>query len=389
MNAADKKPCLLVVDDLPANIHVLDEIFRADHEVRFATDGRQALETCRGDELPDLILLDILMDGMDGIEVCRRLKADPATSDIPVIFVTAQSAPEEETRALAAGGVDFISKPVNPAVVRARVRTHLALKAKNDRLNDLVEERTAALSVACEAAEAANRAKTAFLANIGHELLTPLNGIMGFTGLALRLAADPKLAGYLRRVDESANRLLRIVRDVLDFSQMEAGRQTLERHPFVLDDVLARVRAVIATEAEAKGLELRIEVSPEFSGLQLTGDPKRLEQILLHLLGNGVKFTDHGSIEVRLTHAEEGDNGIVLSGEVRDTGIGIDSRDHARIFKPFELGDASSTRRHGGTGVGLPICKCLVETMGGEIGVDSAPGRGSTFRFTARLEKTR
>ncbi len=383
-----ERPRLLLVDDQPINLQTLYQIFSSDHEVFVATSGQVALDFCRATP-PDLILLDIVMPGLDGLEVCRQLKADADTTlaDIPIIFVTAQSEPEEETRAIEAGGVDFITKPVNPAVVRARVKTHLVLKAHQDHLEQLVETRTAALSIAKEAAEAANRAKTSFLAAMSHELRTPLNGIMGFTGLALRLTTDAKLNDYLTRIDKSSHQLLRLIDDILDYSHIEGARLTLEQGAFCLDEMLGHMEHQISPQAAAKGLLLQFEVAPELVGKILQGDRARLEQILFELVGNAIKFTASGNITVRAVQKCETTENITLRVEIQDTGIGIASSDRQKIFAPFVQVDGSLSRQYGGTGLGLALCKRLIQTMGGEIGVDSVPGQGSNFWFTMTLNK--
>lgn len=377
---------LLLVDDQPINIQTLYQIFHDDHDVFMATDGPQALAFCR-ETPPDLILLDVVMPGMDGLEVCRQLKATARTAGIPVIFVTAQSDPADETRALEAGGVDFITKPVNPTVVRARVKTHLTLKAQSDHLEQLVETRTAALSIAKEAAEAANRAKTMFLANMSHELHTPLNGITGFTGLAMRLTTDPKLKDYLARVEKASQNLLAIINDVLDIAKLEAERLTLEDGTLQPGELLARVEKLIGPQAAAKGLELRIDLPPELAQRTLRGDAARLEQILLNLVGNAVKFTATGTVLVTVALTGETMGSAWLRFTVKDTGIGIADTDLYRIFQPFVQADGSLTRKYGGTGLGLAISKRLAELMGGEMDVDSQPDQGSTFWFTVKLAK--
>ncbi len=382
-----ERPRLLVVDDQPINIQTLYQIFHVDHEVFMATSGEQALAFCRDNVPPDLILLDVVMPGMDGIETCRRLKADPTLADIPVIFVTARSEPADETGALTAGGVDFIAKPVNPAVVRARVKTHLTLKTHKDHLEQLVKTRTAALSIAKEAAEAANRAKTSFLATMSHELRTPLNAIMGLTRLALRLDNDAKLNDYLARIDKSSHQLLRLIDDILDYTRVEGARLTLEQGEFRLDEILEHMEDQISPQAAAKGLMLQVEPAPELVGQTLQGDRTRLEQILLELVGNAIKFTVSGSVAIRVAQSRETKENITLRIEIQDTGIGIASADRQRIFAPFVQVDDSLSRQYGGTGLGLALCKRLIQAMGGEMGVDSVPGQGSNFWFTMTLAK--
>lgn len=392
MNSAIERvvrPHLLVVDDQPINIQTLHQIFRDDHEVFMATSGQQALDFCRHSP-PDLILLDVVMPGMDGIETCRQLKTEPATAHIPIIFVTAQDSPADETRALEAGGVDFITKPVVPAVVRARVKTHLTLRAQNEHLEQLVEARTTALSIAKEAAESANRTKSTFLATMSHELRTPLNAIMGYTALAARLATDPKVQEYLAGIDLSARKLLSLVNNILDASRLEGQRLTLLQEDFCLSAMLNSVIRLMAPEAAAKSIVFRADIPPELDGTMLRGDPQRLEQILLNLVGNGLKFTSIGSVVVRVSRLQSvsaKDNTMRLRFEVEDTGIGISSIDQERLFFPFEQVDGSKSRPYDGAGLGLAISKQLVRLMGGEIGIKSTPSEGSTLWFTVALER--
>ncbi len=377
---------LLVVDDEPINIQTLNQILRDDYEIFSATSGESAIAFCRAYS-PDLVLIDIVMPGMDGLETCRRLKADVTTRNIPLLFVTVHGAPELEVEALEAGGSDFISKPVNPAVVRARVRTHLALKAQNEHLEQLVATRTSALRIALEAAEDASRAKGIFLATISHELRTPLNAIFGFTALASRLTQDPKLQRYLEQVNGSATHLLSLVDDVLEASRLAANQLTLARHDFRLETVLREVEQLSKPQVLAKGLTFSLEIAPALFGKSFSGDPDRLKQILLTLVGNAVKFTASGSVTVHVLRMQMDEGGrSAIRFEVQDTGVGIAVEDQKRIFYPFEQADGSSTRKYGGLGIGLNIAKRLVQLMGGEMGITSSPGQGSTFWFTVLLE---
>ena len=253
-------------------------------------------------------------------------------------------------------------------------------------LEELVQERTTALSMAKEAADVANRAKTVFLANMSHELRTPLNAIMGMTDLALRGATDPKQADRLAKVAQAARHLLGIIGNILDISELEAERFNLEQVDFKLDDVLKDLGAMAGPKAAAKGLTLVIDVPPGLLGRTLRGDPGRLRQILLNLTGNAIKFTVEGSVTVRATATEESSRHVVLRFDVRDTGIGISAEDQQRLFAAFEQADGSTTRKYGGAGLELAICKRLVDMMGGSIGVESELGAGSTFWFSVRLD---
>ncbi len=236
-------------------------------------------------------------------------------------------------------------------------------------------------------AEAANRAKTAFLAMMSHELRTPLNAIMGMTQLAQRRVTEPKVADYLTRAQQASTHLLGIISDILDIARIEVEEISLVDADLTLADVLGRVSNVLGETATGKGLRLDLQVDPSLGAEPLVGDPLRLGQILNNLIGNAIKFTPTGGVSVRVTAAAEGATDRVVRFEVQDTGIGIGPEDQTRLFRTFEQIDMSLTRPFGGTGLGLVIAKRLVDLMGGEIGVISAPGSGSTFWFTARFRK--
>jgi PAS domain S-box-containing protein len=261
------------------------------------------------------------------------------------------------------------------------------LERHRHHLEQLVEARTAELSLAKEAAEAASRAKSTFLANMSHELRTPMNAIMGMTGLALRQAGDPTLRDQLGKIDQASRHLLHVINDILDISKIEAERLKLEQTDFRLGEVLENLLSILGHKAAEKRLEIRVDLAPGLPGLNLVGDPMRLGQILLNLAGNAVKFTEQGGISVRARLIEDQPDSVLLRWEVQDTGIGIAAEDQKRLFTAFEQADGSMTRKYGGTGLGLAISKRLAAMMGGEIGVESAPGQGSTFWFSARLGK--
>ncbi|MDD2743214.1 MAG: CBS domain-containing protein [Rhodocyclaceae bacterium] len=260
-----------------------------------------------------------------------------------------------------------------------------AQEALQQHLETLVEERTAQLLVAKEQAEAASRAKSSFLANMSHEIRTPLNAIMGLSHLARRDANTPAQRDRLSKVGSAAQHLLAVLNEILDFSKIEAGKLVLENTNLNPADVLANARELIIERANAKGLPILIELDPSLPPV-MRGDSMRLQQILLNFLSNAVKFTEHGQITLLARLLYQSPAGIYMRCEVRDTGVGIDQQMHQRLFRPFEQADTSTTRRFGGTGLGLAISQRLAEAMGGAIGVDSQPGRGSTFWFTARLD---
>ncbi len=279
----------------------------------------------------------------------------------------------------ASGNPEYLSTIMND--MSERKKAEAELKQHRHHLEVLVEERTLELTAAKEAAEAANRAKTVFLATMSHELRTPLNAIMGMTELAQRRVTDPKQGEQLNKVMTGANNLLGIVKDILDISRIEADRVRLQNAEFSLDHVLETVTNAFAAKAAEKHLDLVIDIDPELAVQSIKGDRLRLGQVLLNLTGNAIKFTAQGSVAVRVSLIEAQSRDVLLRFEVQDTGIGIAGVDQQRIFKVFEQADGSTTRKFGGTGLGLTICKRLVELMGSEIHVDSQVGLGSTFWF--------
>jgi len=235
------------------------------------------------------------------------------------------------------------------------------------------------------AAEEAARAKTEFVTNVSHEIRTPMNGIIGFTQLALNAEPTPEQREYLNTVETSAQALLGIINNILDFSKIESGRLELERLSFSLRECLEAARMTVSPEAIRKGLELTIETAPEVPDA-LAGDPGKLRQVVLNLLGNGLKFTEHGSVTLRVSMEEAAGRRAILHFTVEDTGIGIPPEKQARVFEPFRQVDGSVTRKYGGTGLGLAISAKLVEIMGGRIWLESEPGRGTKFHFTCRFD---
>jgi signal transduction histidine kinase/ActR/RegA family two-component response regulator len=257
-------------------------------------------------------------------------------------------------------------------------------------LSTVVRERKVAEDTICQArqdAEATNRAKSTFLANMSHELRTPMNGVMGMIDMARRRMTDPTGLDQLGKAKAAATNLLGILNDILDLSKIEAERMVLEQVPLQLIDTIANLTGVLGHKATEKGLQLATDLPTELAGTSLMGDSLRLSQILFNLVGNAIKFTEQGIVTLRARTVEETPDAVQVRFEVSDTGIGIELKAQSQLFQSFEQADISMTRKYGGTGLGLAICKRLVQLMGGEIGLESRVGQGSTFWFVVPFKK--
>src|ERR1017187_14958 len=309
----------------------------------------------------DLILLDLGLPGINGFEVLRQLKECPETQSIPVIVLTAWNSTSDKLRGFELGAADYLTKPFEPAELRARLRAVLRAKQLQDELTQTNRE----LWAARVAAEGAARAKTEFLANMSHEIRTPMNGLIAMASLLLDTPLTHEQRGYVETIHASSESLLTIINDILDFSKIEAGKLDLERQPFNLRACLEDALDLLAAKAVEKKLELACQMDDDVPE-QMCGDVTRLRQVLVNLISNGIKFTstDEVVVQVRVLSAPDRtdkETGVwQLHFLVCDTGIGIPVDRLTRLFKSFSQADASTSRYYGGTGLGLAISKRLV-----------------------------
>ena len=373
-------PQILVIDDVLENIKVLASVLNGQYDVSFASSGAEALALVERTP-PDLILLDLMMPVMDGFEVFKRLQENPLTCTIPVIFVTANGDFETETAVINAGATDFIHKPINPYVVRARVGHHLQMVSYRKHLEHLVDMRTRELAAERDLAEAANRAKSAFLVNMNHELRTPLNQILGMLTLALHRLDGDAAKPYVEKACQVSERYLELISNLLDVSALEAERISPQGVAFSPKAVLEQLLAEVRPRAEAKGLGLEGVFAGGIPG-RVLGDPVLLSKVLRQLLDNAIKFSMSGDLRLRVMPGHVSGTGVTLDFAVSDEGVGMSPEVQAGLFRLFNQGDNSLTRAYGGTGIGLKLCQRLVSLLGGQIDYESREGEGTTFHFS-------
>ena len=382
---------ILVVDDQPQNRELLEAyLVAAGYKVRLATNGREALQAV-AESRPDVVLLDILMPEIDGYEVCRRLKADPETAFIPVVILTALQDVEHRLKGIDTGADEFLTKPFNHVELFTRVRSLLRTKALHDEivatnrlLEERVAERTAALERALRDLRETDRVKTEFLANISHELLTPLTPVKGYIPALLQQVFGPITAEQrqtLEIISTSVDRLHGLIENLLTFMRWEAGHVPVRLETMALEAVVGLAVEITRQDAGEKQIALETEIAPNLPPIR--GDLTALTSALRQVLDNAVKFTPDGgkvTLGMRAVTADsEGPVSVELT--ISDTGVGIPADALPRIFDKFYQADASATRRHGGTGLGLAIVKRILDAHGAQIAVHSRLGQGTQIQM--------
>jgi signal transduction histidine kinase len=338
----------------------------------------------------DVYLFDYHLGHSDGLELMREALARGCKA--PIILLTGNDDWETDVEAMKAGAADYLVKGhLDARLLERSIRYALERKRAQEELLQYaheIERKNRDLAQAVQVSQEATKLKSQFLANVSHEIRTPMNGVLGMTELLLDSELTEEQRDYAETAYRSAEALLDVIDSILDLSKIEAGKLQLEAVDFSPAEVLQDVVKLVSGRARSKGLRVTAQVSDEAHG-QLRGDPLRLRQVLLNLVANAIKFTEHGEVSVKVGVADCSEHNVQLLFEVQDTGIGLSSDAQARLFQPFVQADGSITRKYGGTGLGLAISKQLIEMMGGRVGVDSQPDQGSRFWFTARFQRAR
>lgn len=379
-----ENPRILLVDDTATNIDLLVAILGADYELSVALNGKAALEDVRSMP-PDLILLDVMMPGLNGFEVCEQLKADPATADIPVIFVTALNDVDDTARGFAVGGVDYVTKPIEPDILKARVRTHLRLRdisatlaRRNEELESIVADRTRQLRAAHDRLRLLDATKQDYLAALSHELRTPANGVLGIAELALDAMSDAAEQADLRGLfDQSRDRLLRTFDNALLLARLQTADSTLHTELIELAELLQSVLVAPADTPDAPPFE---ENAPDLSGIQTPGNPDLLKQALSTL-----------AAAARLLHRAEGRP--IFSAQLSDTVVTLNFASRglsptpefiASFFETFSQARASSHVEE--LGLGIPLAQKIILALGGAVHIETTAIPGA--RIIVKLNRS-
>ena len=368
------KSKILVVDDESSNIMALTQILAMEYTIYAAKDGESAINAAI-EYMPDVIILDILMPDMNGYDVICELQKNEKTRNIPVIFITGLNKPNEEEKGLSLGAADYITKPFSQGIVQLRVRNQIKLKQQMRQIieNEFKEERS--------------RVKIEFLTRMSHEMLTPMNAIMGMTQIIKASKNQDKLMSYIGKIDKASQQLLDLINDLLDVSGSKEGVYMLNEANFSFTGMFSNIFDLVKGQIEEKKQIFTYEIDDAIPDV-LKGDEKRLSQAITNLIVNAIKFTQNeGAIKFMANVKKDVSDSIVLQIEVADNGIGISKEHHNEIFNAFGQADISTTRKYSGTGLGLTITKHIVEMMEGKIWVESEIDKGTKFTFTCKIKK--
>jgi signal transduction histidine kinase len=367
-------PNILVVDDVPANLKLLDDILKSEgYKTRPVLSGELALRAAEK-EKPDLVLLDIMMPDIDGFEVCRRLKENPDLKDIPVIFISAIGETANVVTAFNYGGVDYINKPFQAEEVIARVKTHLKLRFQSQELLELNER----LKQQTKELEELNATKDKFFTIIAHDLKSPFNSIMGFSEMLVEQVRDKTYDGieqYANIILDSSQRALDLLMNLMDWARSQTGKMEFIPEYFELVNFIKDITSLFEDIAGQKSIIIKKDLplnAPVFA------DHAMISTVIRNLISNAIKFTKPGG-EITISAIEKPDQLIIM---VKDSGIGISNDRIEKLFRLDETYSTPGTKDEKGTGLGLILCKEFIEKHGGKIWVESTPGEGSIFIFT-------
>ena len=375
-------PNILIVDDMGANLKLLDDILKPEgYYIRPVPDGKMALEAAEINK-PDLILLDIMMPGMDGFEVCRRLKKNPGLADVPVIFISALGETSDIVKALTIGGVDYINKPFRAEEVKARVYTHLNLHRQSLELlelNKALQKQSLELQQQGKELHELNATKDKFFSIIAHDLRGPFNGFLGLTRVMVEDLSDLTQGEILKfavSMRNSATNLFQLLENLLEWSRSQRGLVNFEPEPFLLRSMIVESMQTLMDTAHKKGVGISFEIPDD---LEVYADKYMLASILRNLASNALKFSRKGG-SVTIAAKPIPGNSVEIS--VRDQGIGMSSSMVDNLFRIDVQTNRKGTENEPSSGLGLLLCKDFIEKHGGKIWVESEEGKGSTLYFT-------